>query len=190
MARHDHDGMGFSPRAEAGILPVMRRALPIAGFVSLLVACAVPEPERPVVPRGETAFASPFAEVVVVRVFDIPPGTAILDISLVGPEGRRLAAPDLVRSRSETGFGPVSRPSLGIGVTGGSESGITPSISLGWQAGRSAGAARSDRRVTGRIALPDPAAYRARPDAWRVEVRYRDVTGLDRVLLLPAPPIG
>jgi len=117
----------------------------------------------------------------------MPPVTAIEEILVLGPDGERLAAPDLVHSTSETGPGFVARPGIGVAVTGGSSSGVTPSVSLGYGVTRKDGPSRRSRRVSATIALPDPAAYRANPAAWRAEVHHTDVTGERRVLTLPTP---
>jgi hypothetical protein len=164
----------------------MRDRLTIILLSSLvLAACAGDTTAPPRALEAEARLAGPEATAIEVRVRDIPAGTAVEQVLLIGPGGQRTAAPELVRSTSETGAGALSRPSIGFGVTGGSASGINPSISLGWSL--TGGPGRLSRRVGALIALPDPTGYRANPAAWRIEVRYSDVTGRAEVLSLPAP---
>ena len=153
----------------------------------VLAACAGDKPQSPRQVRAVAGFTGPEATKILVEVYEIPPGTAIERILLLGPGGERLAAPELRRSSSETGPGLLARPSIGVAVTGGSSSGVTPSLSLGYGVTRASGPDRKTRQVSATIALPDPAAYRAEAGSWRVEVHYLDVTGDARVLTLPAP---
>lgn len=153
-----------------------------------LIACAGDEAEPPGALRAEARLSSPEATAVEVRVLDIPAGTTIDRVLLIGPGGQLIEAPELSRSSRQSG-GVLSRPSIGFGVTGGSASRINPSISLGWSL-TGDGPARQSLEISALIALPDPAAYRAAPEAWRIEVHHADVTGLVQVITLPAPRPG
>ena len=165
----------------------MRRfAITLCGLLAL-AACAGGEPESPRQVRAAAGFTEPEASEVLVEVYEIPPGASIERILLLGPGGERLAASELRRSSSEIGPGLLARPGIGVAVTGGSSSGVTPSLSLGYSVTRQSGPSRKTRQVTARIVLPDPAAYRAAAGSWRVEIHYVDVTGDARVLTLPAP---
>jgi hypothetical protein len=160
--------------------------VPILGV--LLAACADGRPAPPRMLKAQATLAGPEAAAVEVGVTEIPPGVAVERILVIGPGGARLEAGQLSRATSEAGAGLVSRPSIGIAVTGGSSSGVNPSVSLGWQV-TGGGRERRSRQVTAVVPLPDPAAYRATAAQWRVEVHYRDVTGQQQVLTLPAPRI-
>ena len=153
----------------------------------LLAGCSRDQPASPARLRAAADFAGPEAEAIEVRVSGIPPGTKIERILLLGPDGERLEGPELVRSISEVGPDFVNRTGIGIGVQGGSSSGIRQSFSLNRSLAREPGHDRQTRQISAQIVLPDPAAYRATADAWRVELHYSDVTGARRVLGLPAP---
>ena len=167
----------------------MRASFASLVLLLILAGCAAPAPERPQVLRARAAFTGPEAEVVEVLVYEIPPGTVIQQVVLAGPDGQVLAAPALSRATSESGPGVISGPSIGVGVSGGSSSGVNPSLSLGWFLFGGGPGFKSDQ-IAARIALPDPAAYRETARAWRVEVRHLDVTGEARVLTLLAPVTG
>lgn len=166
----------------------MRRFAIVPLFGLVLAACAAGGPEQPRVLKAQAAVAGQEAAVVEVRVTEIPAGVVIERILLIGPGEQRLEADKLARSTRESGPGLVSRPGIGVAVTGGSSSGVNPSVSLGWQV-TGGGPARHSRQVIARIPLPNPAAYRATAIGWRVEVHYDDVTGRRQVLTLPAPRI-
>jgi hypothetical protein len=159
---------------------------PLFGFV--LVACAAGGPEQPRVLKARAALDGPEATVVEVRVTEIPPGVVVERILMIGPGGQRLEADKLARSTNESGPGLISSPGIGVAVTGGSSSGVNPSVSLGWHV-TGGGPGWYSRQVTARIPLPNPTAYRTAARQWLVEVHYSDVTGRRQVLTLPAPRI-
>jgi hypothetical protein len=165
----------------------MNRLAILCLVFSTLAGCGPERPEHPLRVRATTAFTGPEATAIEVRVYEMPPGTVIEEILVLGPDGERLAAADLVHSASETGPGFVAQPGIGVAVTGGSSSGVTPSVSLGYGVTRKDGPSRRSRQVTATVALPEPEAYRSNPAAWRAEVHYSDVTGERRVLALPTP---
>lgn len=151
-----------------------------------LAACARETMGPPRTPKAEARLTGPEATAIEVRVLDMTAGTTVDQVLLIGPSGQRIAAPRLTHSSRESGAVVPSRPSIGFGVTGGSASPVNPSISLGWSLTGDGPACRS-REVKALIVPPDPAAYRAAPEAWRIEVRYSDITGQTNVLSLPAP---
>lgn len=165
----------------------MGRLAILIPLVLLATACTGQQPRHPLSLRASAGFAGPDAMVVEVRVFEIPPGTSIERVVLLAPTGERLAARELVRSVRETGPGLIARPRVGLAVTGGSSSGVTPALSLGYGIARAQGSSLRTRQVSALITLPDPAAYRATAPQWRIEVHYVDVTGDSRVHRLPAP---
>jgi len=127
--------------------------------------------------------AAPPAEAVEVEVGNIPPGRRIERVVLIDAEGARHPAPALVRLRTSEG-GLTSGPSLGVGLTGGSSSGVNPSISLGWNVS-GAEPAREGQRVEARVPIPDPAAYLANASRWRVEIGFTELDGEPRTLTFP-----
>ena len=128
--------------------------------------------------------AAPPAEAIEVLVFDVPPGRRVERIGLIDAQGGRHDAETLVPVTRTEG-GTEAGPSIGIAVTGGSSSGITPSLTLGWS---SVGAEveRTSRRVAARVPIPDPTAYRANGARWRIEVDVVEIDGARRTLSFPA----
>ena len=55
----------------------------------VLAACSGDEPVSPTRLSASAGFAGPEPEVVEVRVFEIPPGTTVERILLLGPNGER-----------------------------------------------------------------------------------------------------
>ena len=152
----------------------------------LLDACAEERPEPPKILQVAARLPGPAHEAIEVTVYDIPPGTQVEQVWLTGPHGERLSGAAVARSRSETGPGLVTGPSVGIAVTGGSSSGINPSVGVGWGV-TGGGPSKQSRRVTYLIALPADIGYQEAPRAWRIEVHYRDVTGTELVRSIPGP---
>lgn len=153
----------------------------------LLAACAGPAPKRPP-PAGimtvAARLAAPPVQAVEIEVANIPPGRRIERIALIDPEGGRHPAPELVTVRTTEG-GVTSGPSLGVGVSGGSSSGINPSLSLGWNI-TGAQAERSDTRIEAEVPIPDPAAYLTEAPRWRIEIGFTEIEGETRTLTFPA----
>ena len=151
----------------------------------VLAACAekLPEPSR--VMRASAALQAPSGEAVEVVVFDIPPGRRIEAVALIDAGGGRHAAPALAPAVRESGPGSVSNPLIGLGVRGGSSSGLKPSLSLGWNMTSGDDPGRRSRRVTARIPIADAGVYRAAAHKWRIEVIFLDITGERRSLSFP-----
>lgn len=128
--------------------------------------------------------AVPPSDAVEIVIAEVPPGRRIEHVALIDPGGTRYPAEALAPvTRSESSGG--ARPRIGIGVSGGSSSRIRPSLSLGWNL-LGGEAERSSRRVEGRVALPDPADFRASAARWRIEVIVTEIDGARRTLSFPA----
>lgn len=168
------------PRRLAGVLFAL--VLPAL----LLGGCAEDRPEPPKILQVAARLPGPAHEAIEVTVYDIPPGTQVEQVWLTGPAGERLSGSAVASSRGETGPGLVTGPSIGVGVTGGSSSGINPSVGVGWGIITS-GSSRQSRQITYLIPLPDELGYENAPRAWRIEVRYRDVTGAEQVRSIAGP---
>lgn len=121
-----------------------------------------------------------------VAVEEIPPGREITALALVDPAGQEILARDREVSTREVSSGGNAGPSIGVGATGGSSSGINPFISLGYLF-RADDTVHRSQRMTARIPLPDPARYAAGYRDWRIEVRYRDQLGEPQQVSVPAP---
>lgn len=167
----------------------MRRVLIDLWLISALAACAGATPDYPPVLEATATLAVPEANAIEVRVYRIPPGVVVEKVLLMGAADERLEASDLRRSTRESDAGLVSRPSLGIAVSGGSDSGINPAVSLGWSVTRGDSPKERSREISARIDIPDPALYRATASGWAIEVHYTDIAGRARVLTFPAPTI-
>ena len=104
-------------------------------------------------------------------------------IELVAPDGARVAAG---RYERETPLAGLGRPSVGVGVAGGSSGRIGTGVHLSFPV--QTGGARDDGAVTtARIALADPAAYRATATDWTVVLTIADVGDEDLTAVFPAP---
>lgn len=152
----------------------------------LLLACSEARQSRPPVMRAEAAFATSDQSALQVQVIDIPPGTVVEEIVLVGPAGPVRVASDMSRSTIDSGPGTITRPTLSFAVTGGSSSGIKPAVGIGWQV-TGGGPSRRHRKISATIPIDDLPDYGAIPQVWHLEVRYLDVSATRRVLTLKAP---
>jgi hypothetical protein len=169
------------------------RFFAVAALCLPLLACAQREPERTGFlyaqasledPVGETPVGeTPAGAAVEVVIADIPPGYTVERVVLIDPRGGRHAAGRLVPATRQSGTA-VPGAIIAIGVTGGSSSGIRPSLGLGIGTGVRE-ETRISRRVLARVPIAEPAAFREHPERWRVEVTYLDVTGERRSLVLP-----
>ena len=167
-------------------MTVMRGLLPVMLLALLLSACAQDEPRRPQRVVASAVLTGPEAEAVRVHVSQMPPGTVIESIALIDPEGTESEAAEFRRGASESGPILEGGSILGIGVVGGLSSGVSTRASVGTGGLRSGDALRT-QQITAQIPVPDPAAYLVQVRDWRIEVRYRDVSGSARVLILRAP---
>lgn len=159
---------------------------------ALLAACSTGPPPAPAAPAGlmharTAAPADPAATQVPggveVVLDDVPPGRTIEAVTLIDPAGGRYPAARLVEARREVGATEAD-PAIGIGVTGGSSSGVRPVIGLSLSLfGGGEGAGRSRRRVIARVPL-DPAPPQGFA-GWRLAVAVTEVTGERRTLDLP-----
>ncbi len=171
----------------------MNHSLAIAVLCLPLLACAERAPERPGFRRAQASLAYPVGETlggetlagaaVEVVIADIPPGYAVERVVLIDPRGGRHAAGRLVPATRQSGTA-VPGAIIAIGVTGGSSSGIRPAIGLAIGTGVR-DQTRISRRVLARVPIAEPAAFRAHPERWRVEVTYLDVIGERRSVVLP-----
>ncbi len=168
----------------------LARLAAAGAFCLALGACAQGAPGPPGTPPGmmhaSASLRGPPAREVEVLVVDIPPGDRILEIELISPAGARYPAGQTTPSIRESGAGRGGA-TIGIGVRGGSSSGVDPYISMGLPL-LGGGAARRSRRVLARVPIPDPAAFLERPQDWRIGVIFLDQLGTRRSLVFPARP--
>jgi hypothetical protein len=161
--------------------PVGRRLALLVPFI-LLAGCAAgsqPPPAMHVSARLD-------GQTIRLAVRDIPPGREITAVVLVDAAGAETPATAREVVTREEGSGGNAGPGVGIGASGGSSSGISPRISLGYLF-RDDDTVRRSRRMTAEIPLPDPAAYRAGYRDWRIVLRYSDHLGSPQRINIPAP---
>ncbi len=127
--------------------------------------------------------AAPPAEAVRVVVANVPPGRQIEQLTLIDATGARHPAKSLVPVSVAEGS-TTARPVFGLSARGGSSSGFQPSLGIGWNIMRS-GSDRTSRRIEAQVPIPDPAAYRATSQRWRVEVGFTEIDGEKRTLGFP-----
>ena len=166
--------------------PILKRMAPAAAILALgvmLAACSETKPPT----RPMAAVTGHLEDRVMVELRDIPPGRDILQIVLVDPEGAEILAPPGQRIDRTTSGNSQSNPLVGVGISGGSSSGVKPSLSLGWNLSGDAGPGRRARGLVTEIPLADPQGYRDSHRLWHIEVRYLDINGDGRALVLPAP---
>lgn len=158
-----------------------------------LTACAGEKVERPKTLLASASLPGPAHKVVEVVVYDIPSGTVLDRVWLKGPDGERIQGAPVGRSTSETGPGVTQGLGIGIGVSGGSSSGINPSVGIGYGVSGIGGPSRQSRQsrqVTYIIPLPPDLTYVEDPRGWRIDVHYLDVTGAPQVRTIAAPLPG
>lgn len=177
--------------AYSAAMQATRRAA-LLGLLTALVltACAEERVRRPTTLLATATLPGPAHDVVEVVVYDIPSGTVLDRVWLKGPEGERVSGSPVGRSISETGPGVTKGLGIGIGVTGGSSSGVNPSIGIGYGVSGIGGPSRQSRQVTYVIPLPPDLGYVEDPRGWRIDVHYLDVTGAPQVRTIPAPLPG
>ena len=123
-------------------------------------------------------------------------GPDVIEVRTLGPrpmEVAELIAPDGTTWPAEQirneGHGETSkpRPDFGIFVEGGSSSGISPGIIIGFPV--DTGRARSPPPIAGwaAIRIPDPELYRQGWPDWRIRVRLGPPAADAPTFLLPAP---
>ncbi len=161
-----------------------RRRRWLGGLLVLLAlgACAEPVPRRNPVMTGAARIADD-AGTVEAQVFDVPPGADLLAILLIAPDGSETPSGPfaVVHGERGPGYGPTG---IGVSLTGGSNSGLSAGISAGVNSS-GGGPSEASTWLTAEIAVPDPAKLLADRRAWRVELRWVEVGGTARTLLLP-----
>lgn len=113
-------------------------------------------------------------------------------VELVAPDGTVTAAYQLDRERVATTEAAPSGFNFGVGVTGGSSSGVQPSVGIGFPIfGRTPTAQpREEVRSVARIKVADMAAYRADWQRWIVRILFGTKGPSPRKMEMaaPAPP--
>ena len=148
----------------------------------VLAACAdASERPRPMHVRAQVVAAA-----VDLAIDNIPPGREITALVLVDPQGGETPARNRELFTREEASGGNAGPGVAVGASGGSSSGISPYLSLGYLF-RGDDRVQRSRRLTAEIPLTAPGAYAAGYRDWRIEVRFRDQLGEQQRLSVPAP---
>lgn len=159
----------------------------VLALLLALAACAGDRPPPaappPGLPRAGVELPAEGQELLIV-IENLQAGDRLLAVELLSPDGQRTAA----ETRSSALHRSGSRRQPTVGIVGGSDRGV--GVMLGFDlfsSRRETPAADGlSRVVEARVSLPDPADYRARPGAYRIEITYLDVTGDRRRLSFPA----
>lgn len=148
-------------------------------FSLALMSCAGEGPSPQGGPRAIVGL-NPGGAALQVIVEALPPGALLREVWLSGPAGERLSGIPLEETTRGGGKAP-GLPDVGVAASGGSSSGVRPSVSLHW--GPESSGPRGGWRDS-RWLIPLPPAVRpnlALGD-WRVELHYLDNDGIARVL--------
>lgn len=169
----------------------MRRPAMVLALL-VLAACAdrTPRPAEPAVTVGFATQAPPGAAAAIeVRAVNPRPLTAA---ALVGPGGPVAVAQTIERDLPAASPGYGVGPDVGVGVYGGSSSGIGTGVFLGFPIGgygvpRPADAGRTRSRAV--IPIADMAAYRQTWERTQVRLRFGS-DELAEIVEIPAPAPG
>jgi hypothetical protein len=182
------------PRTAGAVRLTIGRWLLAAAGVALLLAgagCAKTEKLEPAQAwRVEATLVGEEAASVQVRVYDLRPADRVEAIRLVGPQGQTGHPVDTVERKRITGGGSLARPSVGVGVVGGSSGHVSSGVGISvpiFSKRDSLRGVKEGREIIARIPIPDAPAYREAPEAWRIEIDLTDVTGQTRTRTLQAP---
>lgn len=169
----------------------MRKLLPLL-FAVLLSACAEqqaakeseangPHASVALIEAGETATVD-------VTITRLAPGQRVRAVELIGPGGRRSAAPVVTTERAGARGGGGGRPSVGIGVGGGSSGRVGAGIGLGWTFGGGGYRPPEGAPVAhASVPVPDYPFYAETVASWRLAIRFLDSDGETRTAYIPAP---
>lgn len=150
-----------------------------------------PPPDKKEVPAGpnlawHTALEG---DVVVVELTDATSHYRVEKLDLLGPDGIRITGGELTRLVEHRYGSSTEGPSgpFGLAVSGGSSSGVN--VGIGINTPRPARNITPPPKTTthARIGLPDPAAYRANAQAWKISAQLIDSKGETSFVEIPAP---
>jgi hypothetical protein len=133
-----------------------------------------------------TVISAEDATVIVVTVSDPLP---VKSARLIAPDGQVTEAFAIDRDRQSYSDGGGVRPNVGVGVSGGSNGGVSTGIGIGFPIFSSGGGGGATRRITEsrvQIRIDDPAAYRLNWQRYTLAVDLDD--GVNRRQFQTVPP--
>lgn len=166
-----------------------------ASLILILTACANSSGPTgsgyPSQPLMQTRYEAGMFPAVAVSVTEIAPAASI---ALIAPGGQAYPSKAVTVDR----ISQYNRPSgpqfgLGLGIFGGSHSGVGTSVGIGqsWPVGDGRYADSNLYRSQGRIVIPDLPAYSQNWRNWRVRVTFEAAGSVPQEILLAAPaPAG
>ncbi len=116
---------------------------------------------------------------------------AVADARLIDPAGTAYPAAKIERDRTSYRSDEGLQPSVGAGVAGGSGGWMSSGVGIGLSIPLFSGGGAQDEVTESRVTfrLPDPAAYRASWQRWKIHLDLAgDGTGRSIDLPAPAPP--
>jgi hypothetical protein len=140
-------------------------------------------------PPLETSILATAPDRIYVTVRDPLPVSAAM---LVDPQGHQIDARRIDHDRIAYGGSNVGWPSIGVGVMGGSNSGVSTGIGIGFPLfpGQAQAAGSINESRFGFV-VPDVAAYNASWQHWKIHIDLSNgVTSRSFETLPPAPPRG
>jgi hypothetical protein len=111
--------------------------------------------------------------------------------TLIDPQGHAISAERIDRNRLSYSGGSTGWPRIGVGIAGGSSSGVSTGFGIGFplfpQTTEAAGSINESRFS---FQIPDTAAYNANWQRWKIHVDLSDGVNSRSFESLPPPPPG
>lgn len=162
--------------------------------LALLAGCAETEAvKQSRTWRAQIVLTSPEADALQVTIVDLSESERIDEIVLAGPQGQRVQPVDTVERNRIVGGDSIARPSIGVGVFGGSSGHVSSGVGISVPIFSKRDSVRGEkqvREIVARIPILDRESYRAEPESWRVEITATDVAGQTRTRTFPVPEPG
>ena len=150
----------------------------------LLGACSHRATPPPAPPPLTTGFAAGLPDVVEVTMVDRQP---VEQASLIGPDGKGIAAYQISRDKLTVASDPGIAAGLGFGIFGGSSGGVSSGFGIGFPLFGSPPATESVVQSHALIRLEDMKAYRADWPKWKLHLRLGSPETSEHDVEFPAP---
>lgn len=112
-------------------------------------------------------------------------------VFLIDPNGQQTAAYDIQRDRRVYQSDGGARPSVGVGVGGGSSGGVSTGIGIGFPIFSSGGANQTSSVIdsTAKVRIANPTLYRTTWQSWKLRVELDDGVTKRVIETLPPKPL-